>query len=425
MRWIFELSTMASAEDESKQSGDYMPAQYLSTDDPFVFAEEGQSEGQSSTGASAAIRSREFEGSQRHESISMESKINSILCNTPLMINIGGTTFMTTKEVLCQSKESLFSCLLNSNNIKPHYIDNNSKLECYFIDRDGKYFNYILNYLRNKKLLLPNNSDDRVDVINHLIEEAEYYNLWSLLKMLNGIKYKHTMSQMLNLNNLGCKLALHKKFTISDQKNIENILHHYNDKISFSYLIPNKIEWNVLFHGSNIDNNGWWPMFVSSITKAQKTCTNKNKNKNENENLLCIFITNGDTYAMFFENGLQFNTLISRGGGKYTMDAGSDGMIPSKMVIINLTKNLVTTNNGETYLCVSDVDKVTMGGLFRFAWYGILDVTVKKGKSDKKYKFKEHKVVVQYNQSLGVCRLTFTKHMPIVISVIAYTLKSV
>jgi len=43
----------------------------------------------------------------------------------------------------------------------------------YFIDRDGKAFRHILNYLRNRKLFLPIDTKD----IDLLIEEAKYYDI--------------------------------------------------------------------------------------------------------------------------------------------------------------------------------------------------------------------------------------------------------
>ena len=43
----------------------------------------------------------------------------------------------------------------------------------YFIDRDGVLFRYILDYLRNKKLVLPENFQET----KRLATEAEFYEL--------------------------------------------------------------------------------------------------------------------------------------------------------------------------------------------------------------------------------------------------------
>lgn len=54
----------------------------------------------------------------------------------------------------------------------------------YFIDRDGKSFRYILQYLRNGKLTLPDNFSE----INILIEEAQYYELKELVQLLQTMR---------------------------------------------------------------------------------------------------------------------------------------------------------------------------------------------------------------------------------------------
>lgn len=43
----------------------------------------------------------------------------------------------------------------------------------YFIDRDGKMFRHILNFMRNSKLSLPENFTD----IDLLLEEARYFEI--------------------------------------------------------------------------------------------------------------------------------------------------------------------------------------------------------------------------------------------------------
>jgi hypothetical protein len=48
----------------------------------------------------------------------------------------------------------------------------------YFIDRDGKMFRYILNYLRSSRLLLP----DSFNEFEALYDEAKYYDLAGLVR---------------------------------------------------------------------------------------------------------------------------------------------------------------------------------------------------------------------------------------------------
>lgn len=58
----------------------------------------------------------------------------------------------------------------------------------YFIDRDGKTFRHILNYLRSGKLTLP----DSFDQFDQLIDEARYYDLGNLMKEADAIRLRNT-----------------------------------------------------------------------------------------------------------------------------------------------------------------------------------------------------------------------------------------
>ena len=56
----------------------------------------------------------------------------------------------------------------------------------YFIDRDGKMFRHILNFLRTSSLVIPDNFEE----IDLLYEEAKYYDLQSFMKLLEEFKMK-------------------------------------------------------------------------------------------------------------------------------------------------------------------------------------------------------------------------------------------
>ena len=56
----------------------------------------------------------------------------------------------------------------------------------YFIDRDGKMFRHILNFLRTSNLVIPDNFEE----IDLLYEEAKYYDLQSFMKLLEEFKMK-------------------------------------------------------------------------------------------------------------------------------------------------------------------------------------------------------------------------------------------
>ena len=59
----------------------------------------------------------------------------------------------------------------------------------FFIDRDGKLFRFILNFLRNDKLTLPENFAE----LDQLREEADFYQIGSMMKALE--EYERTRNQ--------------------------------------------------------------------------------------------------------------------------------------------------------------------------------------------------------------------------------------
>src|SRR5436309_2831734 len=56
----------------------------------------------------------------------------------------------------------------------------------YFIDRDGKMFRHILNYLRSNRLNIPTNYNE----LDLLIEEAKFYQIPAMIEELQQRKAK-------------------------------------------------------------------------------------------------------------------------------------------------------------------------------------------------------------------------------------------
>jgi len=59
-------------------------------------------------------------------------------------LNVGGYNFVTTLSTLTKDKHSMLAAMFSGR----HELDTDSEGR-YFIDRDGKYFKYILNFLRD------------------------------------------------------------------------------------------------------------------------------------------------------------------------------------------------------------------------------------------------------------------------------------
>lgn len=87
----------------------------------------------------------------------------------PVHIDVGGTIYTSSLETLTKYPESRLAKLFNGT--IPIVLD--SLKQHYFIDRDGGMFRHILNFMRNSKLLIP---DDFAD-IDLLLEEARYFDI--------------------------------------------------------------------------------------------------------------------------------------------------------------------------------------------------------------------------------------------------------
>jgi len=108
-------------------------------------------------------------------------------------LNVGGKSYMTSITTLTKIKDSMLSRMFspdNSGMLKR--LDDGSV----FIDRDGKIFRYILEYLRDGGVPNIKESDRK-----RLSREAEYYALNGLVETLNTdtfVKPKHKVYPLIN-----------------------------------------------------------------------------------------------------------------------------------------------------------------------------------------------------------------------------------
>uniref|UniRef100_A0A4W5QAH9 BTB domain-containing protein n=1 Tax=Hucho hucho TaxID=62062 RepID=A0A4W5QAH9_9TELE len=91
-------------------------------------------------------------------------------------LNVGGTYFLTTRQTLCRDPKSFLYRLSQAD---PDLDSDKDDTGAYLIDRDPTYFGPILNYLRHGKLVL-----NRELAEEGVLEEAEFYNITSLIKLL-------------------------------------------------------------------------------------------------------------------------------------------------------------------------------------------------------------------------------------------------
>lgn len=94
-------------------------------------------------------------------------------------LNVGGVFYTTSLATLTKEPSSLLSQLFVGDGITKLLKDSKGK---YFIDRDGVLFRYILDYLRNQKITLPENFHEK----ERLRHEADYFRFPEMAKCITG-----------------------------------------------------------------------------------------------------------------------------------------------------------------------------------------------------------------------------------------------
>ena len=94
---------------------------------------------------------------------------------TSVKLNVGGHHFTTSLQTLTRDPNSMLAAMFSGKFlIEPHGDG------AFFIDRDGTHFRFILNYLRNGKLTLP----EGATFLKELADEAEFYQIQGILEEL-------------------------------------------------------------------------------------------------------------------------------------------------------------------------------------------------------------------------------------------------
>jgi len=122
--------------------------------------------------------------------------------NAPVHIDVGGCIYTSSLETLTKFSDSLLSKMFNGT--IPIVLD--TLKQHYFIDRDGKAFRYVLNFMRTGRLSLPVNFDD----FETLLEEARYYQLTEMVNQIEAKsgsagKSSESKNMLVNESNLSKK----------------------------------------------------------------------------------------------------------------------------------------------------------------------------------------------------------------------------
>lgn len=100
-------------------------------------------------------------------------------------LNVGGQVYYTRYGTLTSFPNSLLGKLFSNKKGSSNDLSRDLRGR-YFIDRDGFLFRYILDYLRDKQVVLPDHFPER----GRLKREAEYFQLPDLVKLLSSEESK-------------------------------------------------------------------------------------------------------------------------------------------------------------------------------------------------------------------------------------------
>jgi hypothetical protein len=123
----------------------------------------------------ADLREREEKFNREMEQVQQMHKIKQ----KKIKIDVGGTIFSTSLATLQRDPNTLLAAMFSGR----HEIELDEEDNSYFIDRDGTFFRFILNFLRDgyvEQGVLPNDSN----VLREILREAKHYQVAELVSFL-------------------------------------------------------------------------------------------------------------------------------------------------------------------------------------------------------------------------------------------------
>eukprot|EP01114_Cavostelium_apophysatum_P023871 TRINITY_DN9137_c0_g1_i1.p1 TRINITY_DN9137_c0_g1~~TRINITY_DN9137_c0_g1_i1.p1 ORF type:complete len:368 (+),score=87.34 TRINITY_DN9137_c0_g1_i1:25-1104(+) len=181
-----------------------------------------------------------------------------------IKLNIGGSIFATSGETIRKDVNSMLYAMFSGK-----YNLYKGEDGAYFIDRDGTHFRYILNFLRDGNVILPQDKHARAEIL----VEARFYQISQLIQMLE--EDKQEMSKLLHFQNTdGVTISSDERTAKSARGNLKTIItkesfkggRHYweisvkfgppNRNTNFAYMIGVADE-SINRNETALHSNGW------------------------------------------------------------------------------------------------------------------------------------------------------------------------
>ncbi|KAI1887428.1 hypothetical protein AGOR_G00190190 [Albula goreensis] len=119
-------------------------------------------------------------------------------------LNVGGQVYVTKHSTLVSIPDTTLHAMFSRHPVKDLPRDSRGR---FFIDRDGFLFRYVLDFLRDKQLVLPDHFPEK----ERLQREAEHFQLGDLLKLLAP-----RVTKQGSMNDEGCQSDIEESSQSSD-----------------------------------------------------------------------------------------------------------------------------------------------------------------------------------------------------------------
>ena len=217
--------------------------------------------------------------------------------NAPVHIDVGGCIYTSSLDTLTKFPDSRISKMFNGT--IPIVLD--TLKQHYFIDRDGKTFRHILNYMRTNRVVLPESFSD----YESLVDEAKYYELDAMVKQIEEKMQAYKLKANLKLSEelLGATSELHARLATAKTSRFH------------PYEVPAASSSSAAAYEKIIDEAS-----MSQMSKAKqtalilKTAFKSKANGSDNGSVKSVSPTNLDEEG----TSLSFDTFIiarREGGG--------------------------------------------------------------------------------------------------------------
>lgn len=208
------------------------------------------------------------------ESMNQAKDLKSM--NAPITLNIGGMKYVTTKTTLAMIEDTFLYKMF----IDGKFLADPLKDGSYLIDRDGRHFCYILNFLREGFVNIGDDSH-----VAELLQEAMFYQIPALIKHLQWILDKKQIESI--------------ESSILSKHHIQQICKHSNTK-----------SWQL--HHEFYANCSFWRTLKRIVDKNEDDQNAQMivfKFKQHPSMLLGIFFDGSKSFI--FQNGYEYRTDIN------------------------------------------------------------------------------------------------------------------